>query len=287
MKTNNRNALITSVIQIDDKKYKTELVFVDLDGTLLDRWNKKISKKNFNAIKRIQKTTQVVISTGRSYSKKVKQIMKNLDIDYAICQNGAVVVDRNNKILKNIVIDKQDVEKVIEIVKDENLGFTINSEFVIYTNHWLWSTLKFLWRKRWKKIKKFVYQDNFINKIVVAGMLRHKKTWRICEKIQNLTNHTSVKTSGGDKIVEITNADATKGKAAQFIADILNIDIKKTIHIGDSENDSTTLGIVGALIAMKNSSTKLLNIATHLGPNYKRGGIAKLLDGDIELINKK
>ncbi len=288
MKENNRDNLNKSLaIEIDKRVFEPEAVFIDLDGTLLDKFTKKISKKNIEAIKKQQQKCPVIISTGRSYEKKVKKIMKLLDIKYAICQNGAVVADNQGNILRNITLDRNQSDEIVKIVKEVRLGFTINSEFLIYTDHWLWATLRFLWRKKWKRINKFSFDDKPINKVVIAGYLKKKKVWALADKISKTITHASVKTSGGDKVIEITNDEATKGTASNFIAKLLNINIRNTVHIGDSENDSTTIEFVGALIAMKNSSQKLFDKATHIGPNHKRSGVYKILEeGNFYEIKK-
>lgn len=271
-------------VKSQNREFNVEAFFIDLDGTLFDKWNKKISKKNIAAIKEKQKNAHIVLSTGRSYSKKVKKVMKLLDIKYAICQNGAIVVDDQGNILQNITLNKEQTNSVVQIAKKNRIGFTINSEFLIYSNHWLWFPLRFLWRKKWKPIKKYQFKENFVNKIVLAGFIRTKKIWNLADEMVKEFKGLSIKTSGRDKIIEITSDKATKGIGAKFVANLLKIDIKNTVHIGDSENDTTTLGTVGALIAVKDGSSKLLNVATHLGPNHKRSGIAKILKGDIEEI---
>lgn len=271
-------------ITSQNRKFKVEAFFIDLDGTLFDKWNKKISKKNIEAIKEKQKDAHIILSTGRSYSKKVKKVMKLLNVKYAICQNGAIVADDNGNILQNITLNREQTLAIVETARKNKIGFTINSEFLIYSSHWLWFPLRFLWRKKWKPIKKYVFKENFVNKIVLAGFVSTKKIWKLAEEMVKSFDGLSIKTSGRDKVIEITSDKATKGIGAKFVANLLNIDIKNTVHIGDSENDTTTLGTVGALIAVKDASSKLLNVATHLGPNHKRSGIAKILKGDIEEI---
>ncbi len=272
-------------ITTNNRTFNIEAFFIDLDGTLFDKWNKKISKKNIEAIQAIQTKIPFIISTGRSYSNKVKKIMNLLNIEYAICQNGSLIVNNQGTIIKNITLNKDQVTKIVDIVTQNKLGFTINSEFLIYSNYWLFAPFRFLWRKKWKPIKKYHFKENIVNKVVIAGLVRAKKVWKLSEKIQKEVFGVSVKSSGKDKIIEITDKSATKGKGAEFIANILNIDIKNTVHIGDSENDTTTLNKVGALIAVKNSSIKLLNVATHKGPNHKRGGVAKILNGEFSEVN--
>lgn len=281
-----RNNLNSITVTTNNRTFQVEAFFIDLDGTLLDKWNKKVSQKNIEVIKEKQKTTPIVISTGRSYSTKVKKVMNLLNIKYAICQNGAVVVDSDGKFYQDITLNKGQIEKVVQIVKDNKLGFTINSEFLIYSNYWLWAPLRFLWFKKWKRISKYHPQDNKVNKIVVAGFIRSNSTWRIAKEIQKIVEGVSVKTSGRDKVIEITHETATKGEGAIFVSKLLGIDIKNTIHIGDSENDSTTLDKVGALVAVSDASTKLIDVATHLGPKHKRSGIAKILNGDFNEIKR-
>lgn len=267
------------VIKSKNRIFSPEIIFIDLDGTLLDKFNKKPSKKNIEALKKTTTYTNVVISTGRSFSKKVKKIMKMLNVEYAICQNGAIVATKDEKIILNITLNKNQIDEIIKLIKNENkkLFFTKNSEFKIYTDYWLWAPLRFFFKNKWIKISKFESKNNEVNKIVIGGFLSKNKTWELANKISKTIKDISVKTSGKDKIIEITKSNATKGNGAVFVSKILGANVKNTIHIGDSENDSTTFDKVGALIAMENSSTKLLNLATHLGPKHRKNGIAKIL----------
>lgn len=61
-------------VTTNNRTFNVEAFFIDLDGTLFDKWNKKISKKNIEAIHAIQKDIPFIISTGRSYSNKVKKL---------------------------------------------------------------------------------------------------------------------------------------------------------------------------------------------------------------------
>ena len=270
-------------IKTKNGSFTPEAIFIDLDGTLFDKLSKNPSRKNIDSVKKIQEIVPVVVSTGRSLSVKVKHIMKLLNVPYAICQNGAVIVNNKNEVLKNITLNKEQVESTINIVKKYNRGFTINSKFLVYTNHKGWFLFRTLWWNKWKKIDKYYFKENFVNKIVIGGYLKKKKIWELAKEIEQSVKNVSVKTSGRDKVVEITHEDATKGNGDEFVANLLNVNIKKTIHIGDSENDSTTIDKVGALIAMEDSSSKLLNVATHLGPKHKRGGVSKILNGEFEV----
>ena len=119
----------------DHRIFRPEAIFIDLDGTLFDKVSKNASKKNIRAIKEIQKSIPVIISTGRSFSIKVKHFMKKLGVQYCICQNGALVYDKNEKQLFNVTLNKEQIDGVIKIVREHNIGFTVNSQFLIYTDN--------------------------------------------------------------------------------------------------------------------------------------------------------
>ena len=100
--------------------FKPEIYFIDLDGTTLDlpKKSQKISDKNLNAIKKMNETTPIVFSTGRSNSEFVMNLAKQTNCKYVICQNGGLIVDINNNILKKYEIQKDDVyekDKSIDI----------------------------------------------------------------------------------------------------------------------------------------------------------------------------
>lgn len=273
------------VVKIKDKSFNVEAFFIDLDGTTLDISNDlKISKQNYEAIKEKNRITPVIISTGRSYGNTVKNLMTELDIPYAICQNGSVIVDNKGEVIKSIEIDKEKVQKIIAIAKAKKLGIVINSEWTLYVSNWFMAPF-WLIRKTFKRISK-INMDRPFYKIVLAGKTK-KKIYKIMLEIKKEIKDVSITTSAKDRIIEITNIEATKGKASSFVAKLLNVDVKKCVHIGDSQNDSSTVNTVGALIAMENASQHLLNVATHIGPHYKKGGISKVLNGQFFEIVKQ
>jgi len=275
-------------IFIKDNKteFDIECFFIDLDGTSLDSKHGSISKVNIEKIREINKVTPVVISTGRSLGEKVKYLMKLLNIQYAICQNGAIIVNDKFKILQDITIDPVMTKIIKEIVKKYRATLIPNSQYKIYNSNWYMKPLVFLSRKHYFKIDDFDENKKY-NKLIISGCLK-KKLFRIYKEIKNNYPSLSVKTSAKDWIIEITDKKATKGIAALFVTKLLNVEPKNSVHIGDSMNDTTTINYLGALIAMENSSKYLLKIATHIGPNYKKGGLSKILDGEFsENINKK
>ncbi|MGL5204950.1 MAG: HAD-IIB family hydrolase [Metamycoplasmataceae bacterium] len=263
--------------------FEVQCFFIDLDGTSLDYKRRYVSDLNSNKIKEINEKTPVIISTGRSFGNKVKNIMQQSNIKYAICQNGAIIVNNLGEILQDIVIDSQIVSLIKDIAIKKNVFIIPNSKYQVYTNNWYLKPLIYLKKKNYFKLKDFDTTLKY-NKLVLAGCTR-KKLYKIFLELRQKFPSLSCKISGNDLIIEITDSKATKGLAAVFVTKLLNVEATKSIHIGDSMNDTSTIDFLGALIAMKNSSQHLLNVATHVGPDYRHGGLSKVLDGDFT-INK-
>lgn len=266
-------------------EFEVECFFIDLDGTSLDHKRHNISDLNANKIREINKNTPVVISTGRSFGNKVKSLMKELGIKYAICQNGAIIANDNNEILRDIVIDSKTVSFIKNIAAKYRIIMIPNSSYQLYTMNWFMQPLVWLNRKHYFKLKDFDSSLKY-NKIILAGCTK-RKLFKIYLELKQKYPSLSIKTSASDWIIEITDSKATKGLAAVFITELLNVNATKSVHIGDSMNDTSTLDYLGALIAMKNSSKHLLSVATHVGPDYRNGGLAKVLDGEFSINYEK
>ncbi|MGL6125045.1 MAG: HAD-IIB family hydrolase [Metamycoplasmataceae bacterium] len=268
-----------------NNQFEVECFFIDLDGTSLDHKRHKISDLNANKIREINKKTPVIISTGRSFSTKVQYLMKELRIKFAICQNGAIIVNDKNEILRDIAINSKTVSFIKNIAVKYRILLIPNSTYKVYTKNWIMQPFVWLNKKHYSKLADFDSSLKY-NKLVLAGCTK-RKLFKIYLELKQKYPSLSIKTSANDWIIEITDSKATKGLAAVYVTKLLKVDATKSVHIGDSMNDTSTLDYLGALIAMKNSSKHLLDVATHIGPDYRNGGLSKVLDGEFSINNEK
>lgn len=105
-----------------------KLIATDLDGTLLDS-NGEVSKKNNDMIKKAKdRGIKIVIATGRTLSA-VNSIANEIDADYAITGNGAIVHELNSrKMLYNQSIPKDKVISIVEICDMNDIHYTLSTE---------------------------------------------------------------------------------------------------------------------------------------------------------------
>ncbi|MGL4184054.1 MAG: Cof-type HAD-IIB family hydrolase [Metamycoplasmataceae bacterium] len=268
-------------INFKGKYIHPDAIFLDLDGTLLDSKKNSISNKNFEAIKKEQINSKIFISTGRKYGKVVKEVMQLTNIDYAICQNGALIVDKSGKKILEVLIEHSEAIKIIKFAQRHNLVVIINSEKKLYSRRFALKLAKIFSSKKFFSFKHLNIENKEIHKIVLAGSLK-RKMFDIYSVLKREFPSLSYCLSGDDYVIEITSLFATKGIAANFLCDVLALDNNKSVHIGDSLNDASTIKFLYTTIAMGNSSKYLKELVKNIGPNYKNGGVAKILQKDYD-----
>ncbi|MCR8612910.1 MAG: Cof-type HAD-IIB family hydrolase [Mycoplasma sp.] len=265
---------------------KFKAYFIDLDGTLYDG-KKKISDDNMKSIIEKNKTSPVVISTGRPKIFVDKLFNNKYPFQFLIAQNGAIIWEKNKIIEKNEINNKIGNE-IIEFLLMNNMGIKINDELDVYTKNWLSK----IWISKFTDFNSAKYSQmgkyKSITKIVVFSFSR-KKTKNIkdylMKKYPKKLKCIIVNNRFG---MEITHINATKGNAALKVLKKLKIKPEFAVHIGDSNNDFDAAEKLGYSIAMKKSSKTLLSKATHIGPSYKKSGISKILnDNKYEENNLK
>lgn len=270
--------------------FEVKIFFIDLDGTLLDNGKHALSIENANAIKNANSKSEVVISTGRGATNFVKKLMTDFNLKYAICQNGALIIDKNFNKLLDIHIPIETVSKIVDLIKKYNVYFLMNSKGNFFgPNKSIFRHLMKIFSE-WKSVKYSDYKKNqeHINKILLIAPFK-RRLRKFQKKLISLNLDLNSTFTSKGRAIEITAKEASKGLASIFVANLLGVNPKNTIHIGDSMNDSTTLGKVGALIALENSSKDLKEIADFIGPKSKQGGVAKVMKGELKknIKNKK
>ncbi|MBN0919629.1 Cof-type HAD-IIB family hydrolase [[Mycoplasma] gypis] len=255
---------------------KPKALFFDLDGTLVDK-KPYISAENKQAIIELNKNIPCFISTGRGFSKNLVNLTNELGLDYGIAQNGAIIFDKTGNIIKKYTLKENTVKNICEYLAKRKVPFILNSSRTIYCNSTI-SKMFPLFKNEYiisspSKIQN--YSD--VTKILIFSFSK-RKLQKIQSELLELEININVLMTGNNKALEINDKNASKGNANAFICSLKNIDPMKTYHIGDSMNDSTAVYYQGGVIAMKNASQELKNMAIYVGFNYKKSGVARTLD---------
>ena len=212
-------------------------IFVsDYDMTLCI--NYEVDKKVIKAIKKWRKNGNIfVIATGRNKLSILEQIEKNnIEVDYIILNNGALIIDRNRNIILKEEIDKNDAMEVINYLYNSYEGsIEIANENQIFSiipkkgEH----NLPFRVDKKITiEEAKNITNITQINKISPDV----NKTEIIQDEINN--KFKTVIAYGNITTIDIVKANISKATGIKNLENILkDKNIEKILVAGDSNND--------------------------------------------------
>jgi hypothetical protein len=251
---------------------KPNIIFFDIDGTLLNENTYTVPDSTKEAIKKAQeKGHLVLINTGRPISE-IDDCIKELNFDGYICGCGTYIKFRNEELLHKslgINLSKQVVKKLRECHIDGIL-----------------------------EGKNFVYYDvNICSEEVIRIKERHTKvgfykgqTFNDPEidfdKFVIWTNENSDFDSfhkefeskfdfihRGENFYELVPIGFSKASGIKYLIELLNIPYENTYAIGDSTNDLSMLEYVKNSIAMGNSNPILFDLVSFITKDIEEDGI--------------
>jgi len=261
------------------------LICTDLDGTLL-RKDKTISKENLEAIEYFKANGGLfTFVTGRMhfYVREIYDIAKpNAPIGTA---NGAGIYDYvSDKYLWHTCISNSVLE-LLEFAERNlpEIGFLINTPDKIYFCNDNSAMVRF------RKITNLPNNicsdyscfDKPISKIIFAD--DSKDNIDKLEKLLQthpLWNDFDFMRSSRD-LYEIVPKGHNKGTVLIKLADILGVEMKNTIAIGDYDNDISMISSAGVGIAVANACDAAKAVADRVTVSNEEHAIAKVIS-DIE-----
>jgi len=251
-----------------------KLVAYDLDGTLINK-EQVIPDSAFEAMRILDESGVInVLTTGRSWYV-VPKVLKGCGyLRHAVFSSGARIADLGKQEMSfRGVMNNSEAEKLISLAHEFNgsvLAFFKNG--VVYENGVVnQSRKKIVQSRRNEGISSIYVLDDALNALsFLDGLekitIEYDKTYvdEIQNRIKRIEDYEMISSfsflseagKNGEKlaVTEINRKGITKGSGLIEICRNLNIDLKETIAIGDSENDLPMMKTAGFSIAMGNSS---------------------------------
>lgn len=264
-----------------------EIIFTDLDGTLLNS-SGKISDNNFAAcIKAQEQGIPVVVNTGR-YGENAVEIAEKIKAyqyqGYVIANDGTEIwsfAEKNWIYLAQL--KTQETKKLTKwlLTYDSKLllnfscldGFYVNS---MYERWEQWLTQLQIKMTEIKDLNRF---DKIVSRIMI--ILKEPWTDNKVKHFVNKFNHQFPNleiVQYHQNTFSISQKNTSKGKAIIWLCQRLGLDVKKAVAIGDSANDLSMLQIVGYPVVMTNANEKYKKHGKWIAPNNNEHGVAQTIE---------
>ena len=132
---------------------KNKTIFVDLDGTLLNKYGI-VTEETKETIKQtIKKGNEVIIASGRPIDS-IKTIAKEIDSEnYFIAGNGSLIYDiKKDKIIYEKFLSKQKILEIAKICEENSIFYNIYTEETIISKQ-LQHNVLYYYKENLKKAK--------------------------------------------------------------------------------------------------------------------------------------
>lgn len=261
-----------------------KLIASDLDGTIIDK-NNHISKKNFEAIKRIHKKhINFAVCTGKSYSVS-KKFCRQFNAEYGIFGNGTQIINlKTGKEIFRKTITKQDLLFISTLAKRYNFHIHLYTDNEVITEKLEFMDLRnFLLKdknsdslefKIVKDIVNYISSNSFdVFSIVISTENESLNEFKNLLSINSNIDCAYINKRGiyKDLIIDknyeylsISPSGINKNVALKELCQKLNISSENTLAIGDNVNDYEMIKEAGIGIAVNNSYDDLKEIATYV-----------------------
>lgn len=260
---------------------KIKLAAFDMDGTLLND-KKEITPKTEKVLKALQKQgVELAFITGRVYvSPYYYAKVHGLDLMIA-ATNGSHVVDKDGKVIYEAKLEKETVNKVLDLLKDTGFYFHLypidglitseeNSSNPLSEIH---GRMPEGYEDKMRRVilpyEELYNIDDDIYKIIIITDDNEARL-----KFRELLDKDGIfNSSSWHNNIEITSFKGTKKYGIEAMIESLGISWEDVWAFGDNENDLPMLHLAGHPFIMGNATDaiKEASKATIVGDNDEEG----------------
>lgn len=262
------------------KKFDGILLCTDLDGTLL-RADKSISKENLDAIEYFKSEGGFfTFITGRM-PFKVFDICELIQPNAPFgCINGGGIYDYS--VRRYVMADELprtalDIAEAVYCNMPE-IGFQVNTFDSIYFARDNAAMEQFRKVTDTPFIQRYHYDIKEPIAKIVFGDTKE-------ENIQKLAKFLSLQPGASEfdfirserKLYEILPKGSSKGNILPHLAKLLKIDMKRTVAVGDYNNDVSMISRAGVGIAVENATREAKSVADYITVSNEEHAIANII----------
>lgn len=267
----------------------TKIVFFDIDGTLVTKYNT-VPQSTKKAITRLKENGHIpVIATGRA-PLLIEEIIKELKIDSYIAMNGQIVVHKGEVVFDN-PIKKETVDRLTAKAVERSNGIILCGAEDIFSNSIVslakrssaWTVLKGIGKiipghLQLSLFKRLIrkppnpkdYEGKNIYQVIIETSMDEEKSYK--------TEFPSLNFARSNRYtVDIISEGISKAVGIEKLLEKLGMENKETYAFGDSLNDLEMLEYVETGVAMGNGWDEAKEAADYVTDPVDEDGIEKAL----------
>ena len=263
------------------KKFAGLLFCTDLDGTFFAAGGK-VLQQNLDAIEYFKSQGGLfTFITGRvpQTSANICRIIQP-NAPYGCINGGGIYDHHEGKYLWRMHLPAEAIELVREV--DEKLpgiGIQFNTEKAIYFNKDNLTMERF---RRNTGMPNIVCHYEDVKEPVLKVLFGHHENEQILALQELLHSHPKAHLfdfiRSEHALYEILPKGISKGTVLAKLAEILEIDLRRTIAVGDYNNDVSMIRTAGLGIAVSNACEEAKQAAKHITVSNDEDAIAKIIE---------
>ncbi|MEG0276713.1 MAG: HAD family hydrolase [Coprobacillus sp.] len=253
-----------------------QLIFFDIDGTLLDEKTFTVPSSTLNAIHQAQENGHLCfINTGRPIST-IDQVILDIGFDGFVCGCGTYIEYHGKQIFheelseeKRRGVIQKSFEYNIESVLEGKQGAFFRND----CSHPFMVACRNRYQEEGFPTFKYSKEDNIVFDKFAAS---YDETANI-ESFKNFLEPEFEVIQRDVGFIEVIPSHCSKATGIQKLVDYLDTTLDNTISIGDSTNDLSMLTFTAKSVAMGNSNPILFDIVTFVTTDITDNGIENAL----------
>lgn len=265
-----------------------KIIACDLDETLLRRSDSLVPLKNVEAIKKIKdKGVKFVVATGRGYTT-VQSTLKEIGLydkenEYTISFNGGIIVEnKNNRIVStNPLTFKKAKDIFLEGLKHE-VGIQVYTKDCVYGCRISQADKEYIEKKNIKIIDFNENDFDMFKDTTIIKTIFYNQDYDYLKSLEpyiyNITSDIDISYSA-NRYMEFNAKGINKGFGLLKLCELLNVDPKDTIAIGDNFNDLSMIEVAGLGIGVANTIDSMRDKCDYLTKtNCDEGAVSEVID---------
>lgn len=255
-------------------------IILDVDGTLRANSETGVRPAVAKAVKAVQKQgVKVVIATGRTHFAINSEMLGGIKPDYAVCANGAQVVDKSGRFLHMQTMTPEEMYALVDYCEDFDypLTFNFSDNYYAYVEY--------------KHMRDFYHQATGHGEHIVDGedQDRHLEDMPVgafaimpphaLQEFEERYGYLNLQfVSYRPGYYDVIQQNVNKASGVQHLLNHTGWKPEELVSMGDNDNDVPLMQFVGLSYCMADGSEQAKAAATRIAPSAEEEGVRVVLE---------